>query len=335
MQSKLTNIADATLSAMLKLPIGKVDIVIDTDAFNEIDDQFAITYAMLSPEQLNVKAFYAAPFFNENSENPADGMEKSYQEIIRVLDKMHLSHKTEVLKGSENYLQNENTPVKSPAALHLIELAKNYTERRPLYVVSIGALSNIVSAIMMSPEIMKKIVVVWLGGHPYDWHTASEYNLNQDFKASKFLFTSCVPLVHIPCKNVSEKLQTSLPDIKANVKGRGKIGDYLYSIFDKHLITYSLKSKPIWDIANIAYLVNRNWMQAVITGRPGLKDDKTWDTENRGAICKTVTDIKRDNVFEDFFAKLDNFSLNAKMKILDIEEKTIKSEAVYNNGRKA
>jgi inosine-uridine nucleoside N-ribohydrolase len=137
MQTKDYNIEDSTLNEMLKPATGKIDIVIDTDTFNEIDDQFAITYAMLSPEKLNVRAIYAAPFLNENSKNPADGMEKSYGEIKLILEKMHLNHKTEVLKGSENYVQSENAPVTSQAALHLIEIAKNYNEKKPLYVVSI------------------------------------------------------------------------------------------------------------------------------------------------------------------------------------------------------
>ena len=72
----------------LKTPNHPVDVLLDTDAYNEIDDQFAIAYMIKSSEKLNVKALYAAPFFNSNSENPADGMEKSYDEILKLLDLM-------------------------------------------------------------------------------------------------------------------------------------------------------------------------------------------------------------------------------------------------------
>ena len=34
----------------LELPEGKIDMVLDTDTFNEVDDQFALAYALLSPE---------------------------------------------------------------------------------------------------------------------------------------------------------------------------------------------------------------------------------------------------------------------------------------------
>lgn len=63
----------------LSVPKGKVDVVLDTDAYNEIDDQFAIAYLLRSKEKLNTKAIYAAPFSSEKSNGPKDGMEKSYQ----------------------------------------------------------------------------------------------------------------------------------------------------------------------------------------------------------------------------------------------------------------
>ena len=52
---------------MLKHPGKKpVRMVFDTDTYNEIDDQFALVYALISPE-LDVKAVYAAPFKNNRS----------------------------------------------------------------------------------------------------------------------------------------------------------------------------------------------------------------------------------------------------------------------------
>ena len=71
--------------AMLEAPQGPIDMVLDTDAYNEIDDQYAISYAMANEDRLHIKAFYAAPFFNNNSSSPADGMERSYQEILNLL----------------------------------------------------------------------------------------------------------------------------------------------------------------------------------------------------------------------------------------------------------
>lgn len=42
---------------------GEVQVVLDTDTYNEVDDQFALSYALRSPKEINVNAVYAAPFF--------------------------------------------------------------------------------------------------------------------------------------------------------------------------------------------------------------------------------------------------------------------------------
>ena len=109
----------------LEIPTGPVDMVLDTDAYNEIDDQFAISYALHAKEKLNVRALYAAPFFNDRSSGPADGMERSYQEILKLLKLSGLQ--CPVYRGSDRYLPDEQTPVASDAAKHLTELAMQYS----------------------------------------------------------------------------------------------------------------------------------------------------------------------------------------------------------------
>jgi hypothetical protein len=92
----------------LQPPEGKIQMILDTDTYNEIDDQFAIVYALLSPKRLDVKAIYAAPFYNSRSTSPADGMEKSYEEILRVLAKLGISSDNFVFRGSKAIFQIMN-----------------------------------------------------------------------------------------------------------------------------------------------------------------------------------------------------------------------------------
>ena len=58
--------------------------------------------------------------------------------------------KADVFKGSRTYLPDEKTPVDSPAARHLCELAMTYSVEKPLYVVAIGAITNVASALLRS-----------------------------------------------------------------------------------------------------------------------------------------------------------------------------------------
>jgi len=180
---------DKGLLNRLRKPTGPVDVVIDTDTYNEIDDQFALAFLIKSKEKLNLAGIYAAPFFNQNSSSPADGMEKSYNEIIKILTLMKRDDlKPLVKRGSEKYLPSEREPVESEAARDLAEKAMGYSPEKPLYVVSIGAITNIASAIILKPEIIDRIVVVWLGGHAHHWPDTREFNMMQDVAAARVIF---------------------------------------------------------------------------------------------------------------------------------------------------
>lgn len=190
---------DALLLERLKRPEGKIDVALDTDTYNEIDDQFALAYLLSSPEKMNVKAIYAAPFHNEKSDGPADGMEKSFQEIHRILGLMGREElKERVFRGSRSYLADETQPVLSPAAEHLAGLAMQYTPQKPLYVAALGAITNVASAMLLQPEIRDRIVLVWLGGNAHWWPDNREFNLMQDVAAARVVFGSGAALVQLP-----------------------------------------------------------------------------------------------------------------------------------------
>ena len=108
-------------------PTGKVRIVLDTDTYNEIDDQFAVVQALLSPDQLAVEAIYAVPFYNSRSSGPGDGMEKSYEEILRLLERLDISPKGLVFRGATDVLR-DGAPQESAAVDDLIAKGPN---RRP------------------------------------------------------------------------------------------------------------------------------------------------------------------------------------------------------------
>ena len=301
---------DAEISECLTPPSGPVSIVLDTDTYNEIDDQFALLYALLS-ERMAVEAVYAAPFSNNRSSGPADGMEKSYEEILRVMDRMGIDRSKDVFRGATGYLSSRAEPVPSPAAEDLIRKALA-PRQTPLYVVAVGAITNIASVLLMEPELVRRIVVVWLGGQPSYWHTAAEFNLRQDIPAAQVVFDSGVPLVHIPCKNVAEHVRSTLPEIERYVKGQGRIGDYLYEIFRDYMSDHYARSKVIWDITAIAYLNNPDWMPSSLCPSPTLKDDCTWDAPDPARHpVRTASDANRDAIFGDLFRKLERHAAEA------------------------
>jgi purine nucleosidase len=287
----------------LEPPRGPVAMVLDTDTYNEIDDQFAVVYSLLSGN-LHVEALYAAPFFNSRSTGPGDGMRRSYEEIVRLLERMALPQDN-VYHGSDRYLGRLDAPVRSEATDDLIERALQPRDG-PLYVVAIGAITDVASAILLRPEIIEHIVVVWLGGHPHYWPRLGEFNLRQDVPAAQLVFNCGVPVATIPCKNVAEHLRTTLPEMATYVKGRGAIGDYLYSIFETCCDDHYARSRVLWDVSTIAYLNNPDWVPTEVRPSPVLLDNVTWGAEDPSRHpYREAVDVNRDSVFGDLFRKLE------------------------------
>ena len=61
---------DAERLRLLTPRRGRVRAVLDTDTYNEINDQFALVQLVLSPERIGLEAIYAAPFHNDRSTGP-------------------------------------------------------------------------------------------------------------------------------------------------------------------------------------------------------------------------------------------------------------------------
>jgi purine nucleosidase len=250
----MSQISAARRLELLTPPVGRVSAVLDTDTYNEIDDQFALVYALMSPE-IDLEAVYAAPYFNDRSTGPADGMEKSYEEILRILAFMHVSPDAYAYRGSTSYFSAIDRPVTSAAALDLIARARQSREG-PLYVLALGAITNVASALLLAPDIADRIVVVWLGGQPPYWPDTREFNLRQDVLAGRVVFDSGAAVLQIPCASVAEQLRTTLPEMERYVRGRGAIGDYLFGIYQEYVTDSYAKSKVIWDISTVASVVS-------------------------------------------------------------------------------
>ena len=316
-------ISNSTRLERLQPPKGKVRTIIDTDTYNEIDDQFAIVHALLSPENLCVEGIYAAPFFNHRSTSPGDGMEKSYEEIHRLLDKLKMPQKKLVLRGATSFLEDYDQPIISEAVNDLIERAMCSEE--PLYVVAIAALTNIASAILIEPKIIEKIIVVWLGGNALHWPHNNEFNLAGDVLAARLVLDCGVPLVLIPCAGVTSHLRTTVPEIELNVQGKGTVGDYLAETFKNYSDNHFAWSKEIWDIVAIAYLLNSDWLPSSIISCPMIvqqpplfkpgsnpypweKQQLSWSFDSTRHPIRCAYYVERDLIFRDLFMKLERLA---------------------------
>jgi len=292
-------------------PAGPVDVVLDTDTYNEVDDQFAIAYLVRSSHRLTVKGFCAAPFFNAIVSSPAEGMEKSYGEIFHILSLAGREDLHEMIyKGSDRYLPDEQTPVESDAARFLADLSGSYSQERPLYIIAIGAITNVASALLMDPAMAERVVIVWLGGHAHHWTDTHEFNMMQDIAAARVVFDSGAPLVQLPCRGVVDRFSTTHWELEHWLGGKNPLCDYLIS----HTVDYARRrldpngpwSKPLWDVTAIGWLLNENnrFMEQEIRPCPipEYEDHYSFDTDRYPMAY--VRGINRDALFADLFAAL-------------------------------
>lgn len=292
----------------LKRPEQPVDVVLDTDPYNEVDDQFAIAYLLQYQDRLKLKGIYAAPFFNHHSESPADGMEKSYEEIFHVLAMLNREEFAPmVYKGATGFLRNEKTPIESPATEALYRQAMQYTPEHPLYVIGIAACTNIASALLLHPEIKDRIFVVWLGGMSFEWHDNASFNAGQDVAAARVLLGSGVPLVLLPGRGVLDHFTTTGPEMEYWLRGKNAFCDY---ILDKTAKEASICngercwSRPISDVAAIGWLLGQNFMLDRLEHSPIMQYDNFYSNDKRRLFIRYVYSINRDKLMGDLFEKL-------------------------------
>ena len=298
---------EVTRLSMLQKPTGPVDVVLDTDTYNEVDDQYALAYLIRSEDELNLKAIYAAPFFNKKAESVKDGMEKSYQEISKVLSLMKREDLNSIVyRGSESYLADENTPVVSDAAKDLAERAMNYTSEHPLDVIAIGAITNVASALLLNPEIGERMVVVWLGGHSFEWPHNREFNCFQDVASVRVVFDRA-PVVLLPCNGGVSAFATTQYELEHWLKGQNELCDYLYEITVEHNVSRGRGvcwSKPIWDVTAVAWLLKGKFMEDRLEPAPIAEYDDKWAFDRTRPLIRYVYHIRRDALMEDMFNKL-------------------------------
>lgn len=304
-------------------------VVIDTDAANEIDDPFAIAWALLSPGQIAVDAVHAAPFSFAHRRAgiphalqderpfapPGVGMWRSVEEIRRTFAALRLPERGRVFAGAERYLPAPDEPVDSPAVDDLIARARAQPADEPLYLLALGCLTNPASALLKAPDLVDRLVIVWTAGYPsHAPHVNHSFNLEQDAHATRVVLGSGVPLVYLPGFHVGAQLRLSLPEMERWVRGQGGpggIGDHLHALYTHNPLWemqgidgFFAHSWVIWDLICVAWMLQPDWVPTTLVRTPRLAADGRWQADPAGTPMREGHAVKRDAIFADFFRKL-------------------------------
>ena len=279
----------------------KVRVILNTDAKNEVDDQFAIVQALLT-ESFDLKGLVAAHFGKEKSPH---SMEDSYEEIKHLLTLMGKENSVPVFRGAERAIDSETDPVDSEGARLIIEEAMK-EDHRPLYLAFLGPLTDMASALILEPEIQRKnITVIWIGGG--NWPTGGwEYNLQNDILAVILIFSTHPPLWQIP-RNVYRMVPVSFTEMKVMVYPYGKIGRYLTENvirFNNSMPSRPVEYRNLGDSPAIGVIMYPDCGQWENKPAPEINADMHYIHTGKNREIRVYQNISARFILEDFYAKL-------------------------------
>ena len=277
----------------------KLNVILDTDTYNECDDQFALAYMLKSQDIFNVEAITVAPYIHINRCTIPEGQENSYNEILKICKWLNFDTTNKVFKGSMDFMVNGYNE-ENDAVNKIIEIA---LKNDKTYIMAIGAITNVAIAIKKEPKIVDRIEIIWLGGHSF----LQGHNIETNFKdkvAAKVVFDSKVKLTVIPVKNVASNLRTSIYELEHFLKGKSELCDYLCQRFYNDGYHGIQERRVIWDISVIAYLLNNSWFESKDISCPVIKEDGSYELTNNRHKITMVNYLDVDKIYSDLFRKL-------------------------------
>ncbi len=285
----------------------KIRLIMNTDAKNEADDQYAIVHALLTPRFM-IKGLIAAHFGNQRS---TTSMQDSYDEIQKLLSLMNLDGQVPVFKGAMGRISDERTPQPSEGAELIIREALS-DDPTPLYVVFTGPLTDLASAYLMDPSIAGRLTAIWIGGGHWP-EGGGEYNLYNDICAANVVFQSNIDLWQVPLTAYST-IRVTIAELALKVRPHGAIGRYLFDQLVEYNEWYS-KTMPnadwpkgeswcLGDSPAVSLLLDDHQFGYEMKSAPRFSEDMLYVHGNNGRQIRVYHYVDPRFTLEDMYAKL-------------------------------
>jgi purine nucleosidase len=289
-------------------PEKKSRVIVNTDAKNEADDQYAIVHAILTPS-FDLHGILPAHFGTHKS---ATSLQDSHDEVIRLLRLMDLDGKIRMADGAPRALPDEETPVPSPGAQLIIEEALR-DDPRPLHVAFYGPLTDMASALLLEPRIAERnLRVVWIGGGPYP-QGSREYNLSNDVHAANLVFRSRLEVWQIP-SSVYRSVAVGYAELAERVSPHGALGRYLV----EQLVEWNaanvqgpIEYRSLGDSPAVGVILYPDCGRWEWRPAPEFEPTMHYRHTGRNRPIRVYETIDARFILEEFFAKLARFARQA------------------------
>jgi inosine-uridine nucleoside N-ribohydrolase len=278
-------------------------VIVNTDAKNEADDQFAIVHAVLTPS-FELHGIIPAHFGTGKS---ATSMKDSHDETMLLLRLMDLEGKVRVEDGAARAIPNESTPVDSPGARLIIEEAMKDDER-PLHIAFYGPVTDMASALLLEPKIEERgIRVIWIGGGAWP-NGGREYNLSNDIHAANVIMKSNLEVWQVP-RSTYRTMGVTYAELIEKVYPQGEIGKYLI----EQLLEFNAKTRPemeyrsLGDSPCIGIILDPECGRFSWRPAPTLDQQMHYIHTGQYRPIRVYENVNTRFIHEDLFAKLAQF----------------------------
>ncbi|MBN3583908.1 nucleoside hydrolase [Algoriphagus aestuarii] len=284
--------------------IAQQKVWLDSDTGNEMDDLYAIAY-LIKVEGINLIGLSSAHFNNADLNvfekwnayetailKPVEESQRLNEEILAAMGRTDIPHPL----GADRQIGRawgQQDPRDSPAAQAIISAARAMVGNEKLDVVTLGAMTNIATALMLAPDIKDKIRLFSLGS----WYTPqtrawnkSEFNIRCDLNAFDYLLN---------LEGLDFTIMTTTTSFALKFDR-----DETYSRLDEHVTIEKIladrwqihnpqdKTRVMWDLALVMAYMHPEWATTSSVMTP---------PENNPRVVQVFTEIDADKMREEFW----------------------------------
>jgi purine nucleosidase len=289
--------------------LAKAQVILSTDVGNEIDDQWVVAYLLADPQDFNVLGIISA-----HAPTLPDPSARYTYMVLRdeVETRLDMVQHPPLFEGSSTALKNVETPEPNAGVDFIISSSKHFSSMHRLTILTIGAATDVASAILEDPSIAQRIRVVAMGFKNWP-QGGDEFNVANDVHAWQAILNSQVPVV-VGCGDVCRaNLSLTLSQARNLISPHGPVGAWLWSEFQSWYYRFVKplrvddfsRSWVIWDIITAAYV--NGWTNQMSYPRPRLTDAMHFEQGTSGGRIIWITHVDTARLWADFISKLDDY----------------------------
>ncbi len=278
-------------------------VLLDCDTANEIDDQYAIAYALGSPS-LDVRGVISVHDTYIHGPGSVERYQEEAERVVRLCGRRDVP----CVRGATRPMESRDEVLRSDGLELLIETARAATQ--PLHILATGPLTDVAALLLAAPELAERVRVVWMGGFAhadvFRQFRFSDLNGRADIAAWRVVLERPVPLLHIPGWPGLIKLRVQYPEMIAALRALASpIAEYLAEITEgwqnrtAKSLTLDDGGKVLWDVANVAALTVPHAFTVESLPCATLDAAAAHDFDRPGRTVEVVTDLDRDAILAD------------------------------------